>query len=76
MSDAEYVIEMWPPKAIGGQQVGMVSSGVKVTHVPSGMVAISPEGRSQHRNRQIAMHMIEGGLTSPAYRGPMPEESL
>jgi protein subunit release factor A len=30
--------------------------------------------RSQHKNKQIAMAMIEGGLTCATYRGPMPEE--
>ena len=69
----EWRIEPWPPRQTGGQTVGTGPSGVKVTHEPSGLTAISESERSQHRNRQIAMAMIEGGLTSPHYRGPMPE---
>jgi protein subunit release factor A len=59
-------IETWPPNR-GGQQAG-ISTGVKVTHEPSGLVAICATERSQHRNKQIAMDMILGGLTSPHYR--------
>jgi len=72
---ADWIIEQWPPRQTGGQQVGTGPSGVRVTHVPSGMQAFSGETeRSQHKNKQIAMAMIEGGLTCATYRGPMPEE--
>ncbi|UXN73391.1 hypothetical protein N8D56_21330 [Devosia sp. A8/3-2] len=57
-------IEPRPPRNQGGQHVGY-PSGVKIEHIPSGLVAIAEAGRSQHRNRQIAMDMIMGGLTSP-----------
>jgi len=52
----------------GGQHVG-VSTGVKITHVPTGLVAICKTERSQARNRVIALDMILGGLTSPHFRG-------
>ena len=52
----------------GGQHVG-VKPGIKITHLPSGLIAISDIERSQHRNKNIAMDMIIGGLTSPHFRG-------
>jgi peptide chain release factor 2 len=52
----------------GGQHVG-VRTGVKITHLPTGLVALCETERSQHRNRQIAMDMILGGLTSPHFPG-------
>jgi|GEM_PF-1571932 len=68
----EYIVECWPPRATGGQVVGTGPAGVRVTHIASGMQAYSGETeRSQHRNKQIAMAMIEGGLTFPGYRGPL-----
>ncbi len=71
----DWLIETWPPSTTGGQTVGIGSSGVRVTHIPSGMQAYSGQTeRSQHKNRQIAMAMIEGGLTCATYRGPMPEQ--
>lgn len=52
----------------GGQHVGS-ESGIKVTHLPTGLTAICRTERSQHRNRSIALDMLLGGLTSPHYRG-------
>jgi protein subunit release factor A len=52
----------------GGQHFGM-ETGVRVTHLPSGLMAECKTERSQHRNKAIALDMILGGLTSPHYRG-------
>jgi peptide chain release factor 2 len=60
-------IEVWPPRK-GGQQVGSMPNGVKITHLRSRLVAICENQRSQHRNREIAMDMIVSALTNPAYR--------
>lgn len=59
------VSRRYPP---GGQHVG-TEQGVKVTHLPSGLVAECRTERSQHRNKAIALDMILGGLTSPHWRG-------
>lgn len=47
----------------GGQRCGMVTNGVKVTHVPTGLSATCESERSQMRNRNVAIAMIEWGLT-------------
>ena len=52
----------------GGQHVG-TETGVKITHLPTGLTAECKTERSQHRNRSVAMDMILGGLTSPHFRG-------
>jgi peptide chain release factor 1 len=39
----------------GGQHVNRTESGVRFTHLPTGVVAESTESRSQHKNREIAM---------------------
>ena len=67
MDPSDLKIEAWSPRPPGGQQVG-VWTGVKITHLPTGLVAICDSDRSQHRNKQIAMDMILGGITSPHYR--------
>jgi protein subunit release factor A len=63
----EYSIEAWPPRQTGGQVVGTGPSGVKVVHLATGLVACCDTGRSQHRNKEIAMHMIEAALTHPRF---------
>lgn len=59
-------VSLWPERK-GGQQVG-TPSGVRVEHLPSGLVACVNTDRSQYRNRAIALDMILGGLTSSSYR--------
>lgn len=51
----------------GGQHVG-TDRGIRVTHVPTGIVVEVDVGQSQHRNRSIALDAILGALTSPAMR--------
>lgn len=65
----QLLTESYPPSA-GGQHVGS-SRGLKVTHIPSGLIVICDTERSQHRNLAIAKDMIMGGLTSPYYRNQL-----
>ena len=63
----DLIIETYPPRNKGGQHVG-VEYGVKITHQPTGLIAICNSGRSQFTNREIAMHMIESAITHPKFR--------
>ena len=61
----DLLVETYQPHPPGGQHVG-VYRGVKITHLPTGLIAICDSERSQHRNKQVAMDMLLGGLTSPS----------
>ena len=46
----------------GGQHQNRTESGVRITHLPSGLVATARESRSQHRNRQTALGRLREAL--------------
>lgn len=65
---ADITIETWPPRQVGGQQVGCIKApGVKVTHA-SGITVCVDIASTQHKNKAIALDAIEGAMTSPHWR--------
>ena len=42
----------------GGQGVNTTDSAVRVTHVPTGVSAVSRQSRSQYRNRRLCLQKI------------------
>ncbi len=54
-TDGEYRIEKFHCGGKGGQNVNKVETGVRIVHIPTGIVTQSTEERSQFQNRQRAM---------------------
>ncbi len=61
-SDQEYRMEKFHCGGKGGQNVNKVETGVRITHIPTGLVAQCTEERSQFRNKQRAMEMLQEKL--------------
>ena len=64
MKESDLLIEVVRPVSVGGQHVGCSNYPIRVTHLPTGLVAVCGWERSQHKNRQIAYEMIEWALVS------------
>ena len=47
-------VDTFRSSGAGGQHVNKTESGIRLTHIPTGVVVECTEGRSQHSNREIA----------------------
>jgi len=55
-------MDVYRASGAGGQHVNKTSSAVRLTHIPTGVVAASQQERSQHKNRQTALKMLKNKL--------------